>query len=97
MPQAPARPDVEIDEEVLKKHLPPWRVVLHNDDVNSMDHVVRSLVKCVPSLSAERAAEIMLAAHNHGQADVVTCPRETAELYRERLEGCGLTSTIEPA
>jgi ATP-dependent Clp protease adapter protein ClpS len=51
----------------------------------------------VPSLTVERAAEIMLEAHNHGQAKVITCPKEQAELYRERLEGCGLTATIEPA
>ena len=94
-PAAP--PETTIDEEVLKRLLPPWRVMLHNDDVNSMDHVVRSLTKCVPSITVERAAEIMLTAHNHGEAEVICCPKETAELYRERLEGCQLTATIEPA
>ena len=86
-----------LDAEVIARLLPPYRVVLHNDDVNSMDHVVRSLVRAVPSLSIERAAEIMLAAHNHGQATVITCPKEAAEHYRERLESCALTATIEPA
>lgn len=94
-PPAVTRP--EIDEETLTRLLPPYRVVLHNDDVNDMDHVVRSLLRSVPSLTVERAAEIMLEAHNHGEATVIVCPKEAAEHYRERLESCGLTATIEPA
>jgi ATP-dependent Clp protease adaptor protein ClpS len=90
-------PPVELDEETLKKHLPPWRVILHNDDHNTMDHVVRSLLRCVPSLSPEDATRIMFTAHEQGEAQVIVCPKETAELYRERLESCGLTATIEPA
>ena len=77
--------------------LPLWVCVLHNDDVNAMDDVVRALVVSVPELSAERAAEIMLAAHLHGLADVITCPLERAELYRDRLEQHGLTATIRRA
>ena len=94
---APTKPDVELDEETLKRLLPPYRVILHNDDHNSMDHVVRSLVRCVPSLTVERAAEIMLEAHLKGQASVIVCPKEAAEHYRQKLETCALTATIEPA
>jgi ATP-dependent Clp protease adaptor protein ClpS len=86
-----------MDEETVRRFLPPYRVVLHNDEHNSMDHVVRSLVSCVPSLTVEDAAEIMLQAHNHGQATVIECPKEVAEHYRDGLESCGLTATIEPA
>ncbi len=89
-------PTTELDTALLQKLLPPYRVVLHNDDHNEMNHVVLSLMKCVPSLSAERAGEIMLEAHEHGQATVIKCPKEAAEHYREALEGCGLTATIEP-
>lgn len=90
-------PETTIDEETLRRALPPYHVVLHNDDHNSMDYVVRSLIRSVPSLTVERAAEIMLEAHNHGQASVIVCPKEAAEHYRERLESCALTATIEPA
>ncbi|MCC6381800.1 MAG: ATP-dependent Clp protease adaptor ClpS [Dehalococcoidia bacterium] len=94
---APAEPTTTIDEETLKRTLPPWRVVLHNDDVNSMDHVVRALLRSVPSLTTEEASVIMLTAHHQGQADVVTCPKEAAEHYRARLQSFSLTATIEPA
>ena len=86
----------EIDAETKQRIAPPYRVVLHNDDENSMDHVVRSLTRSVPGLTTERAEEIMLEAHNHSQATVIVCHKELAELYRERLESCGLTATIEP-
>ena len=33
----------------------------------------------------------------HGKATVTTCPLELAELYRDRLQSCGLTATIQPA
>lgn len=101
--QLPARlsaatsPAKQVDTEALQRLLPPFRVVLHNDDHNSMDHVVESLVACVPSLTLEDAATIMLRAHNDGSTTVITCPKEAAEHYRDCLESKGLTSTIEAA
>ncbi len=83
------------DQKTVRQILPPWRVMLHNDDVNDMVHVIRALLGSVPSLSFERAKEVMLEAHLHGVAQVVVCPKEHAEMYRERLEQHGLTSTIE--
>src|SRR5688572_27379863 len=79
----------------IEEVLPPYRVVLHNDDVNDMMHVVRALLASVPELSSERAVEVMLAAHTHGSAEVIMCYLERAELYRDRLEAHGLTATIE--
>lgn len=81
----------------LTRLLPPYDVLLHNDDVNTMDHVVRALLRSVPSVDADRAFAIMWEAHTHGVAVVITCPLEPAELYRDRLQSFGLTATIEPA
>jgi len=97
MTQAPTAPEITIDEETVRRFLPPYRVVLHDDDHNTMDHVVYALLASVPSLDEEAAASIMLTAHLHGQAIVIECPKETAEHYREKLESFGLTATIEPA
>ncbi len=90
----PPAPVIEEQTKSLEELLPPATVVLHNDDVNSMDHVVHALLVSVPEVDLERAAEIMLLAHNHGEADVISCPLERAELYRDRLESHGLTATI---
>ncbi len=76
--------------------LPPYRVLLHNDEAVEMDHVVRSLITVV-SLRFEPAVNVMLEAHRSGVALVATTHRELAELYAEGLESAGLTATIEPA
>jgi ATP-dependent Clp protease adaptor protein ClpS len=96
VPVAPGgRPETESDEHVSVDALRPRAVILHNDDVNEMTYVVQSLRRSVPSLSAQQAIKIMLEAHQHGKAVVIRCPLEEAELYRDRLESCGLTATIE--
>jgi ATP-dependent Clp protease adaptor protein ClpS len=84
-------------ERTIDEILPPYSVILLNDDVHSMDYVIVALRRSVPSLTSERAAEIMLEAHNTGQAVVVTCPLEQAELYRDRLQSFGLGALVEPA
>lgn len=81
----------------LQETLPPYVVVLHNDDHNAMDQVVHALLVSVPELEPERAAEVMLIAHLRGKADVISCPLERAELYRDRLKSHGLTATIRKA
>jgi ATP-dependent Clp protease adaptor protein ClpS len=92
-----ARPTPEQGAGTESRALRPYKVILHNDDVNTMDHVVRALLRAVPKLSAAEATRIMLEAHHTGRAVVIVCPKEPAELYRDRLESFGLTATIEPA
>jgi len=91
------RHEEQADASEKQAILPPWSVILHNDDHNDMLHVVQSLVKSVPNLGTPRATKIMLEAHNTGRAVVTTCPLELAELYRDRLGTFGLTATIERA
>lgn len=94
-----AAPDTTIETsrfvEELRGILPRYSVVLHNDDVHSMDFVVAALLKSVRSLAADEAVRIMLEAHNTGRAVVITCPLEHAELYRDRLRSFQLGATIE--
>ncbi|NET36979.1 MAG: ATP-dependent Clp protease adaptor ClpS, partial [Cyanothece sp. SIO1E1] len=45
-----------------RKHAPRYRVLLHNDDFNSMEHVVQCLVKTIPSLTIPQAVSIMMQA-----------------------------------
>ncbi len=96
LPSRATLPETDVDEATLLELIPPYRVILHNDDHNTMEHVVESLLRCVPSLTAEAAAAIMLEAHNEGAATVIECPKEAAEHYRESLKSYGLEATIEP-
>ncbi len=91
---APVR---EVTHRSLEETLPPYWVVLHNDDHNAMDHVVHALLVSIPELDVERAAEVMLVAHLRGEADVIACPLERAELYRDRLKSHGLGATVRKA
>jgi ATP-dependent Clp protease adaptor protein ClpS len=80
----------------VRKIAPRYRVLLHNDDFNPMEHVVRSLLEVVNSLTQPQAVDIMMEAHANGIALVITCVQEHAEFYCEGLKSKGLTSTIEP-
>lgn len=79
-----------------RKHAPRYRVLLHNDDFNSMEYVVQVLMQTVSSLTQPQAVSIMMEAHTSGVALVITCAQEHAEFYSETLNNHGLTSTIEP-
>jgi ATP-dependent Clp protease adaptor protein ClpS len=92
-----ASPRTEDQVQQLLLLLPKYRVILHNDEYNTMDQVILALIRTVTSLSSHEAVQIMLEAHTYGQAQVVICLKELAEHYRNRLEHHGLTSTIEPA
>ena len=86
-----------IDREVqrVRKVSPKYKVLLHNDPVNTMDYVVETLRQVVPQLSEQDALKIMLDTHNNGVGLVIVCDLEPAEFYSESLKAKGLTSTIE--
>lgn len=80
----------------VRKHAPRYRVLLHNDDYNSMEYVVQVLLQTVASLTQPQAVDIMMEAHTNGMALVITCAQEHAEFYCETLKNHGLISSIEP-
>src|SRR5260221_1300739 len=91
----------QVDTEALlrlrTRLLPPYSVVLHDDDYNEMNYVIFVLLHAINNLSQPQADRIMLTAHLTGSAIAAVCPKETAEFYQERLLSYGLTATIEPA
>lgn len=76
-------------------HLPRYKVLIHNDDVNSMDHVVRAL-RAVFKFEVEECVRIMLEAHETGTGLCTVEPLEQAELHRDQLRSASLSATIEP-
>ncbi|MCP3905164.1 MAG: ATP-dependent Clp protease adaptor ClpS [Planctomycetes bacterium] len=83
----PQRPRVD--------RLPPWKVLLHNDDVNDVLYVVDTIVH-LTALPRQEATIRMLEAHQSGIALLVETHREHAELLQEQFESKQLTVTIEP-
>ena len=86
-----------LDKQVqrVSKKSPRYKVLLHNDPVNTMDYVVNTLRQVVPQLSEQDAMAIMLETHETGIGLVIVCDIEPAEFYSESLKSKGLTSTIE--
>lgn len=75
--------------------LPPWKVLLHNDDKNACVFVVLTIMELTP-LKEQDAVQRMLEAHETGVALLLVTHKERAELYKDQFESKGLTVTIEP-
>jgi len=75
--------------------LPPWRVLLHNDDVNLVDDVVKTLQQLTP-LTKEDAVSRVLEAQHQGISLLLVTHQERAELYVEQFASCNITVTAEP-
>src|SRR6478672_4780514 len=76
--------------------LPPWKVLLHNDDKNDMPFVILTVMELTP-LGEQDAKLRTLEAHETGVALLLVTHKERAELYKDQFESKGLTVTIEPA
>ena len=76
--------------------LPPWKVLLHNDDKNEVGFVVITIVE-LTTLNEQDARQRTEEAHKTGVALLLTTHKERAELYKDQFESKGLTVSIEPA
>lgn len=74
--------------------LPPYKVLLHNDDRNDMLDVVKAIVELTP-LKKEMAVERMFEAHARGVSLLLTTHKERAELYKEQFHSKRLVVSIE--
>ncbi len=95
VPQKIRRPEEETEQE------PPYRVIVHNDDVTPMEFVMHILttVFLVPH---ENAMTIMYTAHLNGAAYVQTLPKSEASKrinkahFAARMRGYPLKFSMEP-
>ncbi len=76
--------------------LPPYKVLLHNDDINTVDYVIKKIVH-LTSLTTEEAVERTIEAHETGVSLLLVTHLERAELYRDQFTSVSLTVSIEPA
>ena len=76
--------------------LPPWKVLLHNDDKNDFGYVIGTITQ-LTSLNEQDAELRAVEADKTGVALLLTTHKERAELYQEQFTSKGLVVTIEPA
>jgi ATP-dependent Clp protease adaptor protein ClpS len=106
---SPAPPEIEIDRDARLDELPvaqtelepPYRILIHNDDVTPFDFVI-AVLRSVFYLSGRDALAVTTRAHLTGLAYVMTLPYEEAK-YRvgkahglARAAGYPLTFSLEP-
>ncbi|HEV3204846.1 MAG TPA: ATP-dependent Clp protease adaptor ClpS [Gemmataceae bacterium] len=114
MSQQSPTPDVIVstkpkaDEKTKIGRIPPYNVILENDDLHSFDFVVEVIQKAL-GYAKEKAWTFTVQAHNSGRAVVWTGPKEVAELKLEQIRSFHeirvsdqtklgpLSCTIEPA
>lgn len=92
----PERSTAVLPEKPKPRQLPMYKVLLHNDDTNSMDDVVATILMLTP-LQQTEALDKTIEAHKTGVALLLITHRERAELYMEQFQSRQLTVTIEPA
>ena len=79
-------PDVQTDVESERstKRLPPYNVVIHNDEEHTFEYVIDVLLKIFKH-PLPRAKELTWRIHTSGRAIVFTTHKELAELKREQV------------
>ncbi|HZD09736.1 MAG TPA: ATP-dependent Clp protease adaptor ClpS [Candidatus Binatia bacterium] len=103
IPDPLAVPEIEKEEETDQEPAeePPYKVLIHNDDVTPYSFVVAILLR-VFELTPIIAEHITYLAHTKGVALVAVLPKSEAERrvgkahFAARLEGFPLTFSLEP-
>ena len=85
LPAVSASTKAQPREETRTRLLPPYHVILENDDHHSMEFVIDVLCK-VLGCAAEHAYLLMMEAHTSGRAVIWTGPKEVAELKAEQVQ-----------
>jgi len=97
----------DVTEETRTRRLPPYHVVVLNDEDHTFEYVIEMLIKLF-SHSVTRAKDLTWQIHSRGRAIVYTTHKEKAELKCEQVRSygpdprlgrskCSLRCYIEPA
>jgi ATP-dependent Clp protease adaptor protein ClpS len=97
----------EVAEETRTRRMPPYNVVVLNDEDHTFEYVIEMLIKLFAH-SLPRAKELTWEIHSRGRAIVYTTHKEKAELKRDQVlaygadprlarSACSLRCYIEPA
>ena len=85
---APPLPTTTPDNDTKPKLLPPYAVVVYNDDYHTFEYVVTGFQK-VFGYSFQKCYQLAIMIHHGGQAVVWTGSKEVAELKKDQIESLG--------
>lgn len=86
-PPVVARPK-EDSARSKPKRLPPYAVIVLNDDLHTFDYVIETFKK-VFGYVHEKCFQLAWQIHTQGRAIVWTGPKEVAELKQDQIRGAG--------
>jgi ATP-dependent Clp protease adaptor protein ClpS len=97
----------EAADDVQEKILPPYHVILLDDDDHTFDYVIEML-HALFGTERERGFQLATEVHLRGRAIVCTTSKERAELKRDQIHAYGpdprnercagsMSAVIEPA
>lgn len=71
-----------------------WTLIIWNDDVNSFDWIIKSLIE-ICGHSSEQAHQCALIAHNKGKCDVKYGEKEILLEMKRKLNEREIEATVE--
>ena len=105
LPEATVRTRTKRDDKT--KQLPPYHVILHNDDDHTFEYVIHMMQRLFGH-TIEKGFLIAKEVHEKGRVIVDTTSKERAELKRDQIHAFGpdphlarcqgsMSASIEPA
>ena len=91
MPFTSTNATAVIERVKQRQRYPEARVIVLDDDINTYQHVVSSLMKIIPNMNEDKAWKLASKIDTEGSAEVWSGPFEQAELYHHQLSTEGLT------
>ncbi len=92
MRQAPS-PEVIVDEEVILDDVKLYSLVVFNDDVNTFDHVINTLIEYCDH-TYEQAEQCTVIIHFKGKCAVKNGDFEELAPIRKAITGRGISAEI---
>ncbi len=80
-----------MERSAVRQSYPHVKVIVLDDDVNTFQHVVETLVRVLPGMTPDRGWELAHRIDGEGSAVVWSGPQEQGELYHQQLGAAGLT------
>lgn len=86
-------PSIQEQKETAVMTANEHRIILHNDDINTFDHVINCLMR-ICDQTAEQAEQCAYIVHYHGKCEVKTGPLEDLKPRCSRLLEEGLSAEL---
>ena len=84
------------ETETKTNFITPYKILLHNDDHNTFDHVIATLIELF-GYTTEDSEKMAIEVHTKGLCNVKGgLSQEHAEFYCDKLVAKSLTASIEP-